>query len=49
MNSKQLNKGSKFLSYVLRHEPKSIGIKLDTEGWAKIALLIEGQLKRDKF
>lgn len=45
MNSKQLNKGSKFLSYVLRHEPKSIGIKLDTEGWAKIALLIEGAAK----
>lgn len=33
---------SKFLSYVLRHEPSAIGIQLDTEGWANIHLLIEG-------
>jgi putative RNA 2'-phosphotransferase len=31
---------SKFLSYVLRHEPEAIGITLDCEGWADIDLLI---------
>jgi putative RNA 2'-phosphotransferase len=32
---------SKFLSYVLRHEPQSIGLTLDGEGWADIDALIE--------
>jgi len=45
MNSKQLNEASKFLSYVLRHEPQSIGLQLDTEGWAKIDSLIAGAAK----
>jgi putative RNA 2'-phosphotransferase len=31
---------SKFLSYILRHEPESIGLSLDTEGWADIEELI---------
>lgn len=31
---------SKFLSYVLRHNPDSIGINLDTGGWASIEELI---------
>ena len=31
---------SKFLSYVLRHQPDAIGIVLDSEGWADIAALI---------
>jgi putative RNA 2'-phosphotransferase len=33
---------SKFLSYVLRHEPGAIGIRLDSEGWANIHFLIKG-------
>ena len=32
---------SKFLSYVLRHRPDSIGLSLDAEGWAVIDRLIE--------
>ena len=32
---------SKFLSYVLRHEPQSIGLTLDREGWADIDALID--------
>jgi putative RNA 2'-phosphotransferase len=32
---------SKFLSYVLRHNPEAIGITLDANGWADVALLIE--------
>jgi putative RNA 2'-phosphotransferase len=33
---------SKFLSYVLRHQPESIGLVLDNEGWAEIDALIAG-------
>lgn len=32
---------SKFLSYVLRHEPKSIGITLDINGWVDVDVLIK--------
>jgi len=39
--SSNLTEVSKFLSYVLRHEPQSIGLELDSEGWASIAALIE--------
>ncbi len=37
---KHLVDTSKFLSYVLRHEPQSIGIQLDREGWTDIDALI---------
>ena len=33
---------SKFLSYVLRHQPQAIGLSLDHEGWASIDCLIAG-------
>lgn len=39
--SKQYEKVSKFLSYVLRHQPEAIGLTLDSEGWADIDELIE--------
>lgn len=32
---------SKFLSYVLRHHPESIGLEVDDNGWAKISELVE--------
>lgn len=35
MDTKLLNDISKFLSYVLRHEPQAIGLELDSEGWAE--------------
>lgn len=31
---------SKFLSYVLRHEPQAIGLMLDSEGWANVDSLV---------
>jgi putative RNA 2'-phosphotransferase len=37
---KKLTETSKFLSYILRHQPQSIGLTLNTEGWADIAELI---------
>jgi len=38
--SDRLIETSKFLSYVLRHEPQAIGLSLDREGWAEIDALI---------
>jgi putative RNA 2'-phosphotransferase len=32
---------SKFLSFVLRHEPHAIGIELDGAGWASVDTLLE--------
>jgi putative RNA 2'-phosphotransferase len=40
--SKQHAETSKFLSYVLRHEPQAIGLTLDGDGWADIGSLIAG-------
>ncbi|WP_428633999.1 RNA 2'-phosphotransferase [Sedimenticola sp.] len=42
MNKTQqdLTKTSKFLSFVLRHKPEAIGLKLDPQGWADIDELI---------
>lgn len=40
MNEK-LQTISKFLSYVLRHRPDSIGLTLNNEGWANIDSLME--------
>jgi putative RNA 2'-phosphotransferase len=31
---------SKFLSYILRHQPEAIGLSLDKEGWTPISELI---------
>ncbi|MCW7542139.1 RNA 2'-phosphotransferase [Aquabacterium sp. A7-Y] len=42
MSNKQLVSASKFLSYVLRHEPQAIGLSLDSEGWGSIEALIAG-------
>ena len=38
--NKQLDKISKFLSYILRHQPEAIGITLDSDGWVNIDNLI---------
>ncbi|WP_295861700.1 RNA 2'-phosphotransferase [uncultured Xanthomonas sp.] len=40
--SKQHTDISKFLSFVLRHEPQAAGITLDSEGWAEVDALIAG-------
>ncbi len=39
--SKKLKTASKFLSLLLRHQPETIGIELDLQGWANIDELIE--------
>jgi putative RNA 2'-phosphotransferase len=35
-----LKKASKFLSYVLRHAPEAIGLKMDERGWASVEHLL---------
>ena len=41
ISDKQLTQISKFLSLVLRHQPQTIGIQLDRNGWANIDELLE--------
>lgn len=38
--NKKYTEISKFLSFILRHKPESIGLTLDNEGWANISELI---------
>lgn len=39
--SKKNKNISKFLSYVLRHNPDKLGITLDENGWTSVAVLLE--------
>jgi putative RNA 2'-phosphotransferase len=39
--NKRLTKISKYLSFILRHNPESIGMQLDSEGWLNIDELIK--------
>lgn len=41
IDQKQITHISKFLSLVLRHQPETIGIELDKNGWTGISDLIE--------
>ena len=41
INETENKKISKFLSFVLRHKPESIGLKLDDNGWADTSDLLE--------
>jgi len=39
--TQSLTEISKFLSYILRHKPDAIGLKIDAQGWANIKDIIE--------
>ena len=41
MDKRRQTKVSKFLSYVLRHHPDSIGIELDSGGWGDVSELLQ--------
>lgn len=47
MNTKY-KKISKFLSFILRHNPESIGLELDAHGWASTALLLSKMQEHGK-
>ncbi|MES2775250.1 MAG: RNA 2'-phosphotransferase [Bacteroidota bacterium] len=40
MNEKETKSISKFLSYILRHAPETVGLQLDENGWADVHELI---------
>ena len=40
LNEKDTTRISKFLSLVLRHQPETIGLQLDENGWATVADLL---------
>ena len=40
MTDPKLTEASRFLSYVLRHEPEAIGLELDGQGWTSVEALI---------
>jgi putative RNA 2'-phosphotransferase len=46
--NKRLTKISKYLSFVLRHSPASIGIHPDSEGWVAIEALIHNSNAQGK-
>lgn len=41
MTDKETIKASKFLSLILRHEPKRVGLVLDSAGWVNVSELLE--------
>lgn len=45
MNEIEKKKISKFLSLILRHQPESIGLTLDENGWADVEELRENLRK----
>jgi putative RNA 2'-phosphotransferase len=49
MTSSTLVEASKFLSYVLRHEPQAIGLCLDSEGWGSLDAVIDGATKQGRM
>lgn len=49
MDKDRHSKISKFLSYVLRHKPEKIGIKLGEDGWVDVKELIEKSKKEIVF
>ena len=55
MDEKSRTAGSKFLSYVLRHEPAAVGIALDSGGWVAVDVLLDAcaqhgrRLSRDEL
>ena len=41
MDEKSRTAVSKFLSFVLRHEPAAVGIALDSGGWVEVGVLLD--------
>jgi len=47
MQKQRQIKISKFLSYILRHHPESIGVKLDKGGWVNVTDLLQAANKNE--
>ncbi len=46
--NKRLTKISKYLSFILRHNPDAIGMKLDPDGWLNVEELIKNANENGK-
>ena len=46
---KNLQKISRYMCFILRHQPEAIGIQLDPHGWARVDELIEGIARTNVF
>ena len=46
MSNSDVNKISKFLSLVLRHQPEAAGVKLDDNGWVEVEQLLSNMRER---
>ncbi|MCH5259215.1 MAG: RNA 2'-phosphotransferase [Lachnospiraceae bacterium] len=46
---RKMKKISKFIAYILRHNPSAVGIELDEHGWADVSALIDGVCKTGRF
>ena len=44
-----MKKISKFIAYILRHNPSAVGMELDEHGWADVNALIAGVCKTGRF
>lgn len=49
MNEIETKRISKFLSLILRHQPETIGLKLDENGWADVEELRERSAKKKVY
>ncbi|UCA58381.1 RNA 2'-phosphotransferase [Chryseobacterium rhizoplanae] len=49
MNKIETKRISKFLSLILRHQPETIGLKLDENGWADVEELRERSAKKKVY
>lgn len=49
MTKLELDKVSRYMSFILGHKPEVIGISLDEHGWADVAELISGIAKTHTF
>lgn len=47
-SEKILREHSKFLSLVLRHQPETIAIQLDSEGWTDVHILLQQMIKHKR-
>ena len=48
MDDKHRTAISKFLSYVLRHEPGAVGITLDAAGWVEVDVLLDASARHGR-
>ena len=48
MDKERHKRISRFLSYVLRHHPESVGVTMDAGGWVEVSALLDGCQKAGK-